>query len=68
MHPHDFGVKELIIGDGLLLEVKLEREDGHELVEDIAGIWAVSILDGSGDKLMKFVVVNGFIVRAVGRA
>ena len=24
MHPHDFGVEELIIGDGLLVEVKLE--------------------------------------------
>ena len=24
MHPHDFGVEELITGDGLLVEVKLE--------------------------------------------
>ena len=32
MHPHDFGVEELIVGDGLLLEVKLEGEDGRKLL------------------------------------
>jgi hypothetical protein len=46
----------------------LEVEDGCELVEDVAGIRAVSTLDGSGDELMKFVVVNGLIVCAIGGA
>ena len=68
MHSRDFGADELLVGDGLLLEVESEGEDGYELVEDVAGIWAVSALDGSSDELMKFVVVNGFIVHAVGGA
>ncbi len=68
MHECEFCLEEFDFGDNLILEVKMEREDGSKLVEHIACVGTVSPLNGSRDKFVKLVVIDAPVVCSISSA